>query len=313
MASVVGRGIPMSTVTGHERDDSASNDAIAADAAPLQAEGPDPDQDTGGRSCRARYAGLGLPSRFPYEDIVDELRSSIVDGRLEPGAQLSSENELAERFRTSRPTVRRAIALLKAEGLVTTEQGRGAFVRSKPHVRLLLSGNNFRRHRRKGVSGFNAQVEEQGQVAEQRLLEVGWVVAPAEVAARLGSDQNPRVAVRRRLFVVDGEPVALCDSYYPRDVADGTALAEDERIAGGAYGLIEDPAGPIARELQRSVDDLECRMPTRREVEELQLGPGVPVVRILRTVYDSNGDSVEVQDTVAAADKHQFRYEVTMR
>jgi DNA-binding IclR family transcriptional regulator len=40
---------------------------------------------------------------------------------------LPSGNELAERYRTSRPTVRRAIALLKAEGLVNTEQRRGAF------------------------------------------------------------------------------------------------------------------------------------------------------------------------------------------
>jgi len=40
--------------------------------------------------------------------------------------------------------------------------------------------------------------------------------------------------------------------------------------------------------------------------------PGVPAVRILRTVYDADGQAVEVQDTVAAADKHQFRYEVTM-
>jgi hypothetical protein len=30
-------------------------------------------------------------------------------------------------------------------------------------------------------------------------------------------------------------------------------------------------------------------------------------------VYDSHGEAVEVQDTVAAADKHQFRYEVAMR
>jgi GntR family transcriptional regulator len=254
-----------------------------------------------------------LPSRFPYQDIVDELRALIVEGRLDAGEQLPSENELAERFGTSRPTVRRAIALLKADGLVTTEQGRGAFARSKPHVRLLLSGENFRRHRGEGVSGFTAQVEEQGQVAEQRLLEVAWVAAPEGVVARLGVDRDARVAVRRRLFVVNEEPVALCDSYYPRDVADGTPLAEQARIAGGAYGLIEDVDGPIARQLQRSVDDLECRMPTQQEVEALKLAPGVPVVRILRTVYDSKGKPVEVQDTVAAADKHQFRYEVTMR
>lgn len=261
----------------------------------------------------AGYAWLGLPSRFPYQDIVEELRAAIVHGRLEPGEQLPSENELAERFGTSRPTVRRAIALLKGQGLVTTEQGRGAFVRSKPHVRLLLSGANFRRHRRAGVSGFNAQVEEQGQAPEQRVLEVGWVAAPEEVAVRLGVDQGSRVVVRRRLFLVNEEAVALCDSYYPGEVAEGTALADADRIPGGAYGLIEASDGPIGRRLQRSIDDVECRMPSVGELEALKLAPGVPVVRILRTVYDSEDGAVEVQDTVAAADKHQLRYEVTMR
>jgi len=39
----------------------------------------------------------------------------------------------------------------------------------------------------------------------------------------------------------------------------------------------------------------------------------VPVIRILRTIYDSEGRPVEAQDSVAAADRHQFRYEVEMR
>jgi GntR family transcriptional regulator len=252
-------------------------------------------------------------NRFPYQDIVDELRASIVDRRLEAGERLPSENELAKRYRTSRPTVRRALALLKAEGLLNTEQGRGVFVRPEPHVRLLLSGAAFRRHRRAGRSGFNAQVEEQGETPEQRVTEVGRVPAPVEVALRLGVEERQTVIVRRRLFLVNGEPVALCDSYYPVEIADGTALAEPDNIPGGAYGVIEDGSGPIRRKLKRSVDDLVCRMPTPDEAEALKLPLGVPVVRILRTVYDSEGDAVEVQDTVAAADKHQFRYEVAMR
>ena len=264
--------------------------------------------------CRGRgYAGLVLPSRFPYQDVVAELRSSIQAGQLAPGQRLPSENELAERYETSRPTVRRAIALLKAEGLVSTEQGRGAFVRPKPHVRLVLSGENFRRHRRAGVSGFGAQVREQGQSPEQRILEAGWAAAPEDVAQRLGIDEGARVCVRRRLFLVNGEPVALCDSYYPAELAAGTALVEPENIEGGAYGLIENPDGPIRRQLRRSLDELTCRMPTPPEVDALQLDPGVPVVRILRTVHDADGAVVEVQETVAAADKHELRYEVQMR
>jgi len=140
-------------------------------------------------------------------------------------------------------------------------------------VRLLLSGANFRRHRQEGVSGFSAQVEEQGQVPAQEILEVGLVRAPEEVVSRLGRDEDGEVVVRRRLFVVNDEPVALCDSYYPREVADGTALAQVHNVEGGAYGLIEDPDGPIRRRLERSIDDLECRMPTPQEADLLRL-PG---------------------------------------
>lgn len=48
------------------------------------------------------------------------------------------------------------------------------------------------------------------------------------------------------------------------------------------------------------------------EVRLLRLPPGEPVFRILRTIYDSESRPVEVQDSVAAADRHRFRYEVDM-
>jgi GntR family transcriptional regulator len=76
-------------------------------------------------------------SEFPYRRIVAELRASILDGRLAPGDRLGSEWELAEAFATSRPTVRRAVAVLKAEGLVISCQGKGTFVRPRPPSQLV--------------------------------------------------------------------------------------------------------------------------------------------------------------------------------
>jgi GntR family transcriptional regulator len=250
---------------------------------------------------------------FPYHRIVDDLRSAILSGRLAPGDRLSSEWELAQQYQTSRPTVRRAVAVLKAEGLVITEQGRGAFVRPAPHVRLVVTGANYRRHRSAGLPGFNAQVGEQGQRPAQRLLEVGTIGAPPEVAMRLDVEANAPVVLRRRLFLVADQPVSLCDSYYPADMAEGTVIAEPRLIRGGALAVIEDPAGPIRRTAARSVDELTSRMPTRAEIDQLRLSPGVPVVRVLRTIYDTQGAPLEVQDSVAAADRHEFRYEVDMR
>jgi GntR family transcriptional regulator len=249
---------------------------------------------------------------FPYERIVDELRAAILAGRRAAGERLPSEHELADLYGTSRPTVRRAVARLKAEGLVVTAQGRGAFVRPKPHVRLLITGSNYRKHRALGLPGFNAQALEQGQAPEQRLLEVATATAPAEVAIRLGIEDGSPVVVRRRLFLADGEPVALCDSYYPPDLADGTPLAKDRRIRGGVHALMEDPSGPIRRRIARSIDDLISRMPTPQEAASLRLPQGVPVTRVLRTLFDSDDRPVEVQEIIAAADRHEFRYEVAM-
>ena len=249
---------------------------------------------------------------FPYERIVDELRAEIVDGRRAAGERLPSEHELADHYGTSRPTVRRAVARLKAEGLVVTSQGRGAFVRPKPHVRLLITGSNYRKHRELGLPGFNAQTLEQGQAPEQQLLEVATVSAPAEVAMRLGLEDGSPVVVRRRVFLADAEPVALCDSYYPAGLAEATPIAQARKIRGGVHALIEDPAGPIRRRIARSIDDLVSRMPTPQEAAALRLPQGVPVTRVLRTVLDSDDEPVEVQETIAVADRHEFRYEVAM-
>jgi GntR family transcriptional regulator len=249
---------------------------------------------------------------FPYRRIVEDLESEILTSKRGPGERLPSEHELASRYNTSRPTVRRAIAQLRSRGLVVTEQGRGAFVRPQSHVRLLLSGTSYRRHRTAGLTGFNAQVVEQGQVPEQQLVEVATIEASSEVAMRLDLDDSADVVVRRRRFLVDGQPIALCDSYYPAEFVAGTAIADHRRVRGGVHALIEDPEGPIKRRVARSVDDLKARMPRQHEADSLELPPGVPVVEIIRTVYDTDDRPLEVQVSVAAADRHEFRYEVSM-
>jgi len=53
-------------------------------------------------------------------------------------------------------------------------------------------------------------------------------------------------------------------------------------------------------------------MPAPQEAASLRLPQGVPVTRVLRTVFDREDRPVEVQETIAAADRHEFRYEVAM-
>lgn len=196
----------------------------------------------------------------------------------------------------TRTTVRKAIALLRSDGLVLSEQGRATFVRRRPCVRLLSSGPNYRTQRASGMSNFNAEVVAHGQRPEQLLLEVTTIEAPPEVGARLGlTDDDNLVVVRRRLFLVDGE-------------VQGTAIEKGRKIRGGVHTVLDDPDGPIRRAVAMFVEDLEVRMPTPHEVELLRIPPGVPVARILRTALDTDQEPVEVLDSIVPSDRHVFRY-----
>jgi DNA-binding GntR family transcriptional regulator len=64
----------------------------------------------------------------PYLQLAAIIRRQIDSGELAPGQQLPSAVSLAANFQVSVPTVRKAISLLKAEGLVTGVAGYGTFV-----------------------------------------------------------------------------------------------------------------------------------------------------------------------------------------
>ncbi|SAK72183.1 GntR family transcriptional regulator [Caballeronia hypogeia] len=69
----------------------------------------------------------GLADRI-YNDIL----TSIMEGEFKEGDRLLTEHALAERFATSRPTVREALARLRADGIIVTRRGSGTVVGRRP-------------------------------------------------------------------------------------------------------------------------------------------------------------------------------------
>jgi GntR family transcriptional regulator len=67
-----------------------------------------------------------------YRQIADHLRADIRGGRYPDGAPLPSESRLAEMYDVIRMTARQAVDVLKNEGLIRSEHGRGVFVRQRP-------------------------------------------------------------------------------------------------------------------------------------------------------------------------------------
>lgn len=94
-----------------------------------------------------------------YLQIADDLREQIRGGSLPPGSPLPSTTQLAEQYDASLSVVKLAVGILRTEGLVIGQQGKGVFVREDvpdtdpgPHGRLGRRGHRAT-HRRTGPVG----------------------------------------------------------------------------------------------------------------------------------------------------------------
>jgi GntR family transcriptional repressor for pyruvate dehydrogenase complex len=96
---------------------------------------------------RPATAGSGLgplaaPRSLTYA-LIERLTAQITGGELKPGAQLPTEQELIAATGVSRTVVREAVAALRAEGLVVTRQGVGAFVADTPRRPFRINGGEL--------------------------------------------------------------------------------------------------------------------------------------------------------------------------
>jgi GntR family transcriptional regulator len=68
----------------------------------------------------------------PYRQVAGILRRRIESGQYAPGTRIPTESELVEAFEVARTTARRAIAVLRDEGLIYTVPQRGSYVTRQP-------------------------------------------------------------------------------------------------------------------------------------------------------------------------------------
>ncbi|TRO56212.1 GntR family transcriptional regulator [Streptomyces sp. IB201691-2A2] len=138
---------------------------------------------------------------------------------------------------------------------------------------------------------WSAEAAAHNRRGSQRLLAVEDVDPPGPVRDFLNVGPSEKVVVRRRLILLDGEPVELADSYYPAHIAHGTRLAEHRKIPGGAVTLLaalgftpeDDP-----------LEDVSADTATPTQCEALGLASGAPVLVLTRFTTSAAGEPMEV-------------------
>jgi GntR family transcriptional repressor for pyruvate dehydrogenase complex len=122
------------------------------------------------------------------EEVSGELQRRVSRGELKPGDRLPTEKALGEAFGVSRAVVREAIARLKADGLIETRQGSGAFVVEAPKTINL-----------RFWQGAGPELGELRDIFELRAMVEGAV---AELAAQR-RDRDDLLAMKSHLQAMD--------------------------------------------------------------------------------------------------------------
>ena len=147
-----------------------------------------------------------------YEQIVQQVEDSILQGRLKPGDQLPAERDLAQRFGVSRTAVREAMKTLGEKGLVEAHSGRGTFV-TRPSSQDIWQSLNLM-----------IRIEQEEGVAH--LAGLRQILEPEIAALAAPRIEEQLLATMRETVAVMDRSLHDPDAYIEADLDFHLALAE---------------------------------------------------------------------------------------
>jgi GntR family transcriptional regulator len=212
-----------------------------------------------------------------YHQLAEQLSAAIGSGTLQPGDAFENEVAMAERLGLSRPTVRRAIQELVAQGLLLRRRGLGTTV----------AGRQI--HRRAELTSLFDDLRRDG-TGDPRTEVLTHEVTTDEVAATaLGRPADTPLLHLVRLRLNGEQPLAILRNWLPPAYSD-ISRADLER--DGLYAMLRARGGKPVVAHQR----IGARQPSASERKHLSLTPSQPVLTMTRTAFDAVGGPVEYGD-----------------
>lgn len=206
---------------------------------------------------------------------------------LEPGMSLPPERKLATELGTSRTTLRRALAELTAEGVLSSTQGSGNYVAPPKlvHVRQLTS--------------FSDDLGAAGLTVHSEIIDADQPSADADLATHLDIDKGAPVERLVRLRIVNDEPLALETACLPIPL-DG--LVDAVTTSGSLYATLH----RFGIEICDVEDSVQTALATPDQGRHLKVATGTPLLLIERTSRDADGRIVEWTRSFYRGDRVRF-------
>lgn len=216
-----------------------------------------------------------------YQEIADELRERALAASA--GTVLPSESELSAEFSASRVTIRRALEIVRDDGLIAARQGFGWFVATEPV-----------RQRLERLGTIDEQLTSSGKAAGRHVIEFGFVAPPPHVGHVL---QTERVLRVKRVSLADGAPFAVVTVWCPAALASTLSMQDVERRP--FYELLD-------VELRGATQTIGAESAEPAEAELLAVPVGAPLLKCRRITTDLDGVPVLVSEHVFPAHRTEF-------
>jgi GntR family transcriptional regulator len=253
---------------------------------------------TGAPGAGAGASASGTSPTFSplYQQIKALITQSLQSGEWKPGELIPSEIELAGRFKVSQGTVRKAIDDLAAENLVVRRQGKGTFVATH--------------HEARAQYRFLRLMPDTGEPhnAENNILEVKRLRAPAEVARLLEMKSGDSVVFIKRVQSLDGAPTIVEELWLPGTLFKGLTAERLNEYKGPMYGLFETEFGT---RMIRATEKIRAVVADAETAALLNVAVNTPLLSVERVSFTYGDKPVEVRRGLYLTDRHHYQNELS--
>ncbi len=208
---------------------------------------------------------------------------------MAPGSPVPPERELAQRYRTSRTTVRQALAELVVEGRLLRMQGKGTFV-AKPKVAQLLE-----------LASYTERMRTHGLNPRTQILDIGYVTADEKLARLLGIRPGGRALRIHRLRLADGEPMSIDTSHLPARRFPG--LRKELQRHSSLYETLAEVYGVEPAEGEETIETV---LAGPHDARLLCVDVGLPLLLLSRHAFDRDGKPLEWAQSWYRGDRYKF-------
>lgn len=232
-----------------------------------------------------------------YHQVLDEIHQRIVEGKWVKGQRVPSERQLADLLDVSRITVRHAVRLAAAEGLVEQRRGVGTFVLGPGRLEQDLAE----------VRSFEQTLAEQGHVASTEILRSERLISDMTLSGTLEIEPAALVYNLQLLGYGDSSPVVYYDSYFPLPI--GQEMAQAARTlhdAGHPFSTLDlyrhESVTRVPTTLSQTIEAVSAFSDLARR---LALDNGAAVLAIESVMSDADGP-LEFRRAYYRADRYKF-------